>query len=388
MKTLSDISDSLSRTSSAFLNFVDSNNWNQMKEWSPVDSIESHLDDGLGSDLLELDPHDFQGYSQTLSIQIPDYEHGEVDDLDGNRLPDFLDLRLVPDFNDPDSAIDLIEDDLVAERTSFACWTKSFGHLKPIFYSNLASSAFHVLLIFVATFVAYAEATGQGGTRHQPMFVSLVDPRSNEVCKPSLASIDSAASLPSIADRSRKNGNDSGDEGVSRTKKLSDCDQAGSLDQEQENSDASAVNTARLVDSDFAKNKNSTDQDDVDFKSKSMQDAPASVASTAQHEKRSDATRGDLINDFKLKLLEAIHQAAYFPRKALRSKNLGEVMVSFTIIDSGELQDLRINKSSGSELLDETALQILQKASEHFPRIPEQSQHKKLTYVVPISFRK
>ncbi len=385
MKASSDISDPLSRTSSAFLDLVDSDDWRRMREWSPDDSIESRIDEGLRSSSLELYPHDFHASSQTLTIRTPDYE---VDDLDGSRLPDFLDLGSFQEHDDSDSAINPVEDDLVADKTSFACWTKSSGNLRPIFYSNLASSAFHVLLIFVATFISYAEATGQGGTRHQPIFVSLVDSRSDEVCKPSLVSIDSAASLPSIADRSKKNDHKSGNEDVSYQEKFSEGEQAGSLDQQRGKNEECAANAARLIDSNSTKNKNSSDQDDIDLKSESMQDTPASVASVAQHEKRSDATRGDLINDFKLKLLEAIYEAAYFPRKALRSKNYGEVMVSFTIIDSGELEDLRINRSSGSELLDKAALQILQKASEHFPRIPEQSMNKKITYVVPISFRK
>ena len=388
MKTSSDILDSLSNSSNAFLDLVDSHEWKRTRKWSAEDSIESRLDDGLNSSSLELTHDDFQASSQTLCIGNPDYEFCEIDDTNSGWITEILDSASFSLHYETDAAIISFEDDLIAERYSFAHWTDVSGPLKPVFYSNLASSVFHVFLIFVATFVAYAEATGQGGTRPQPIFVSLVDSRSNEVGTPSLASVDSAASLPSIADRSRKNHRESGDEGIPRTEKLLDGKKSGSVNQGQDGPGISEAKTARLVDANTTKDKNSTDQDEVYFKSKSLQDSAASLPSVASIDKRSAATYGNQINEFKLKLLQAIHEAAYFPKKALRSKNFGEVLVSFAVIDSGELQDLKIDKSSGSKALDEAALQILQKAAEHFPRIPENSELKKLTYVVPISFRK
>lgn len=388
MKASSDISDSLSKPSCAFLDLVDSNEWKQARDWSPDDSIESRLDEGFNSRSLELDPHYFLGSRQALNILTPDYEFTEIDDLHCGELHQILDLEPFSPPDNIDEAIIKYEHDLILDRSSFSHWTDSSRSLKPVFYSNLASSAFHILLIFVATFVAWTEATGQAGKRQQPLFVSLVDSRSDEVCATKMASIDSASSLPSIADRSRKNRKESSDEDVPRTEESLEDKKTESSNQEPQGADVAAVNTARVVDSNPIKDRDSTYKDEADFKSKSFQDSSASLSSTAGVEKRSAATYGNQINEFKLKLLQAIHEAAYFPKKALRSKNFGEVLVSFAVIDSGELQDLRIDKSSGSKALDEAALQILQRAAEHFPRIPEHSELRKLTYVVPISFRK
>jgi protein TonB len=84
----------------------------------------------------------------------------------------------------------------------------------------------------------------------------------------------------------------------------------------------------------------------------------------------------------------AIRQASYFPTKALRKRELGETMVKFTVGRNGSVSGLAVVHSSGSKLLDETAVKIVGKAANHFPPIPASISKDSLDYVVPIVFKK
>lgn len=96
---------------------------------------------------------------------------------------------------------------------------------------------------------------------------------------------------------------------------------------------------------------------------------------------------GKEIRDFQTKILAAIRHATFFPKKALKRKRHGQVVVSFTIRQDGTLADVAVVEPSGCEALDDAAGEIIRKASERFPAFPAAVREESLEYTVPILFR-
>jgi periplasmic protein TonB len=86
-------------------------------------------------------------------------------------------------------------------------------------------------------------------------------------------------------------------------------------------------------------------------------------------------------------VLSAIREAIFFPKKALKEGNHGEVIVKFAITSDGSISGLHIAKTSGSSILDEAALKIVRKAGTKFPPIPEAWNKESVDYAVPILFK-
>jgi periplasmic protein TonB len=122
--------------------------------------------------------------------------------------------------------------------------------------------------------------------------------------------------------------------------------------------------------------------------SKSSRDSMASASSTATPERKGALKAGDEAESYKYKVLSAIHQAAIYPKEALRKMAHGKAVVSFTINKDGSLANVSIVGHAESETLDEAALKIVQQASSQFPAIPDELMKDQVTYVVPIVFKK
>ena len=75
-----------------------------------------------------------------------------------------------------------------------------------------------------------------------------------------------------------------------------------------------------------------------------------------------------------------------YPARALRYEEEGNVMITFQILKTGALTELRIKSSSGFPSLDRQAMQIVQKSSpfKHFP--PDLTENS-LTIEVPMEFK-
>lgn len=96
---------------------------------------------------------------------------------------------------------------------------------------------------------------------------------------------------------------------------------------------------------------------------------------------------GEDIRDFQSKILAAIRHATFFPKKALKQKRHGQVVVSFTIQRDGSLTGVSVAQASDCVALDEAALEIIRKAAEKFPAFPTGVREESLEYTVPILFR-
>lgn len=118
------------------------------------------------------------------------------------------------------------------------------------------------------------------------------------------------------------------------------------------------------------------------------QDALASMPSTASAERRFVSAAGQQGNALDALVLSAIREAIFFPRAAFRRRHHGEVVVAFAITRDGSVADLRITKPSESEILDQAAVKIIEKAAKKFPPIPDTIYRQRLEYVVPILFKK
>ncbi|MFA6224446.1 MAG: energy transducer TonB [Desulfomonilaceae bacterium] len=255
---------------------------------------------------------------------------------------------------------------------------------------SIISTTVHIALIIAIAFSASAGSIGQYGSSPDQIFVKLIDPNALIVWDSGHASLESTASCPSIAKRSKGEKDKNEKETSKKPQNIStetdngkdlDCD--GSSDR-----DTADEKDIKLAERDLSVPQNPAKRDYVNSDSPSLQDSVASLPSVARAEQRSAAPQGEEADKFKKMVLSAIYKVAYYPKEALHKKEYGEALVSFIVVSDGSIEELTVVKRSGSELLDKAALTIVEKASTRFPAIPEILGHKKINYVVPITFKK
>ncbi|WP_120944272.1 energy transducer TonB [Helicobacter labacensis] len=86
-------------------------------------------------------------------------------------------------------------------------------------------------------------------------------------------------------------------------------------------------------------------------------------------------------NEFLMKIQMAISSKNRYPRMAMVRGIEGEVLVEFTLNADGSTTDIRVAKSSGSEILNRAAVQAVKEAARLFPT-PKQTVHLK----IPIAY--
>jgi protein TonB len=95
------------------------------------------------------------------------------------------------------------------------------------------------------------------------------------------------------------------------------------------------------------------------------------------------AVKGQLKGGSNSSVLEAIRtaieKAKNYPFLARKKKIEGTVITEFTISSRGYLEDIKVKKSSGSEILDSAAIKIITRAAP-FPKVNSK-------IVIPITFR-
>lgn len=82
---------------------------------------------------------------------------------------------------------------------------------------------------------------------------------------------------------------------------------------------------------------------------------------------------------------ERVRQFFYYPAAALAVRRTGLVMVHFAVRRNGEIESLRISKSSGDEGLDKAAMDIMQTA-QPLPPIPDRMHTDHVEGEMPINF--
>lgn len=119
--------------------------------------------------------------------------------------------------------------------------------------------------------------------------------------------------------------------------------------------------------------------------SKESTESTPQVASAAT---RAHVNSGKDLILFRDRVLDAIRQSIYFPKKAWRKRLHGEAAVAFVIDRSGKLVEAKLVRSSDEQIFDQAAVEIVKKASEKFPPIPGSYRGETIRYVVPIAFKR
>ncbi|MES9972109.1 MAG: energy transducer TonB [Candidatus Thiodiazotropha sp.] len=89
--------------------------------------------------------------------------------------------------------------------------------------------------------------------------------------------------------------------------------------------------------------------------------------------------------EYKARLRRAIETNKGYPRRAVRMRQEGEVVVGFTIRRNGVIENLRIVESSGSKLLDKAARKAVEKTSGRLP-FPDQLERNAWEFTIPINY--
>lgn len=84
-------------------------------------------------------------------------------------------------------------------------------------------------------------------------------------------------------------------------------------------------------------------------------------------------------------LQQWLERQKVYPKAASRLGITGQAEVTFKIAKSGEFLDIQLAKSSASELLDQSALSLVKRASRFRP-IPDEISERQLTVTVPVNY--
>jgi len=98
----------------------------------------------------------------------------------------------------------------------------------------------------------------------------------------------------------------------------------------------------------------------------------------------------DLINESILRYQDSVKQKIQeekrYPRWALRLRREGAVRISFNLLSSGEIKDIRLLGSSGIDELDTEAINAVKRASPFLP-FPNDFGKRELQFEIDIVFR-
>lgn len=95
---------------------------------------------------------------------------------------------------------------------------------------------------------------------------------------------------------------------------------------------------------------------------------------------------GRMAEDYLAALVKAIERHRFYPRMSRRLNEEGTVEVRFVVQRNGRLTDITVERSSGSQRLDEAALQTLGKTTPFAP-LPAALEREQLSLTVPIVYR-
>lgn len=285
-----------------------------------------------------------------------------------------LDQTLILENNEFVAAFSgsLLQSGLVAERLRFF----AFG-----FALHLAA-----LSLFIA--VPSPSVPGFGGISEKPILVRLTETcEINTPDAPSPASVDSPASMASLARRDpkpeeRRIGKQVAKEAPAQVEPKEVI--------RETKTDPRLVHARPEVEFAASHKRARVEQslDGPHNDSESSQDSVTSMPSVTSPERKGALKAGDEAQTYKDRILSAIHEAAYYPRAALRHMAHGKTVVCFTINKDGSLANVAIAAHADSGILDEAALKIVEKASSHFPPVPDSLMKEQVNYVVPIVFKK
>jgi protein TonB len=90
-------------------------------------------------------------------------------------------------------------------------------------------------------------------------------------------------------------------------------------------------------------------------------------------------------DEYKAALRQAIEKHKTYPRRAVRLRKQGEVVMGFTVLKDGTIQAIRVVQSSGVSLLDKAAKSAVKKTSGSLP-FPGKLERSQWDFTIPIKF--
>lgn len=114
-------------------------------------------------------------------------------------------------------------------------------------------------------------------------------------------------------------------------------------------------------------------------------DAKASTAS-GKKGSRSQQAGNAAVSNYEGKVYAKVGRARRYPKSASRQGIQGTVNVRFTVSVDGSVSGVSIARSAGSPILDEAALQAVNRAAP-FPKIPVEAGRSNWRFNIPLEFR-
>ncbi|MGD9888640.1 MAG: TonB family protein [Halothiobacillaceae bacterium] len=97
------------------------------------------------------------------------------------------------------------------------------------------------------------------------------------------------------------------------------------------------------------------------------------------------AALADAEADYKARVRSKVDAHKHYPKMARRNGEEGKVVVEFSLDASGAVSNVQIKQSSGSERLDEAAVQAVRDAAP-FPPFPDEVKRNRWQFTLPLSF--
>jgi periplasmic protein TonB len=108
-------------------------------------------------------------------------------------------------------------------------------------------------------------------------------------------------------------------------------------------------------------------------------------AAASQGSARSTASGNAAVSNYPGQVVSKLRRSLRYPREAQRARMRGEVRVSFTVASNGSVSGIRVVSSSGSPILDQAAIETVQRAAP-FPAIPADAGRSSWPFTVPLAF--
>ncbi len=100
----------------------------------------------------------------------------------------------------------------------------------------------------------------------------------------------------------------------------------------------------------------------------------------------SGSGKGSLLGVYLQKVRSLLEKQKNYPMMARRQNQEGVVVLQFTISSSGQIEGARVRRSSGHNLLDQAAREILRRVG-RFPPFPAELKRRQLTIEIPLAYR-
>ncbi|WP_163271920.1 energy transducer TonB [Chelativorans alearense] len=126
-------------------------------------------------------------------------------------------------------------------------------------------------------------------------------------------------------------------------------------------------------------------RDSQDARRGSSEDGQSARANSGRTAARATAIGNAAVSNYPGKIVSRLRRALRYPRAAQRERLRGEVGVAFTVAGNGAVSGIRVVRSSGSPILDQAAIESVQRAAP-FPAIPDGAGRSSWPFTVPLAF--